>query len=89
MKYICIVKWNKVESRNKSVKHSQLLFNKDVKRRVKDGKIVAEGMLVLVEGNLFYTEEAFEKFASDPVIQGLHGKKSWSDITIGFEVPVK
>ncbi|MBO7369866.1 MAG: YceI family protein, partial [Campylobacter sp.] len=47
---------------------------------VKDGKIVAEGMLDLVEGNLFNTAEAFEKFASDPVIQGLHGKKSWSDI---------
>ena len=43
MKYICIVKWNKVESRNKSVKHSQLLFNKDVKY-TQLGKIILQWM---------------------------------------------
>ena len=60
-----------------------------LKYEVKDGKLTATGEIDLVEGNLFNTAEAFEKFASEPVIQGLHGKKSWSDIQIGFEVPVK
>ena len=61
----------------------------ELKYEVKDGKLTATGEIDLVEGNLFNTAEAFEKFATDPVIQGLHGKKSWSDIQIGFEVPVK
>ena len=60
-----------------------------LKYEVKDGKLTATGEIDLVEGNLFNTAEAFEKFATDPVIQGLHAKKSWSDVTIGFEVPVK
>ena len=63
--------------------------NVTLKYEVKDGKLTATGEIDLVEGNLFNTAEAFEKFASEPVIQGLHGKKSWSDIQIGFEVPVK
>lgn len=63
--------------------------NITLKYEVKDGKLTATGEIDLVEGNLFNTAEAFEKFASEPVIQGLHGKKSWSDVQIGFEVPVK
>ncbi|MBP5778666.1 MAG: YceI family protein, partial [Campylobacter sp.] len=61
----------------------------ELKYEVKDGKLTATGEIDLVEGNLFNTAEAFEKFATDPVIQGLHAKKSWSNVTIGFEVPVK
>lgn len=61
----------------------------ELKYEVKDGKLTATSEIDLVEGNLFNTAEAFEKFATDPVIQGLHAKKSWSNVTIGFEVPVK
>ena len=54
---------------------------------VKDGKIIALGTIDLQ--NDFNAKDAFEKFASDPVIAGLHGKKSWSIINLGFEITLK
>ena len=58
-----------------------------LKYEVKDGKLVAMGQIDLQSD--FDAKEAFDKFAADKVIQGLHGKKTWPQIEVGFEVPAK
>ena len=58
-----------------------------LKYEVKDGKLVAMGQIDLQSD--FDAKEAFDKFAADKVIQGLHGKKTWPQVDVGFEVPVK
>lgn len=54
---------------------------------VKDGKIVATGAISLEKD--FGAKDAFEKFSSEKIIAGLHGGKTWEDVQIGFEIPVK
>ncbi|MDU7693601.1 MAG: YceI family protein [Helicobacter sp.] len=57
------------------------------KYEVKDGKLVATGETDLTKN--FGAKDAFETFRNDKVILGLHSKKTFSEINIGFEVPVK
>ena len=58
-----------------------------LKYEIKGDKLVAMGQIDLQSD--FDAKEAFDKFAADKVIQGLHGKKTWPQIEVGFEVPVK
>ena len=59
----------------------------ELKYEVKDGKISANGEIDLNED--FNAKEAFEKFSNDPMVQGLHGKKTWPNVNIGFEIATK
>jgi len=54
---------------------------------VKEGAIKAEGQISLEED--FKLKKAYEAFANDKVIAGLHGQKSWPDVQIGFEIPLR
>ncbi|MGP1506621.1 MAG: YceI family protein [Campylobacter sp.] len=54
---------------------------------VKDGKIVATGTIMLESD--FDAKDAFEKFRSEKIIVGLHAGKTWDEVMIGFEIPVK
>lgn len=58
-----------------------------LKYEIKGDKLVAMGQIDLQSD--FDVKEAFDKFAADKVIQGLHGKKTWPQVDVGFEVPVK
>lgn len=58
-----------------------------LKYEVKDGKILAMGEIDLTTD--FNAKDAFDKFANDPSVSGLHGKKSWPNINVGFEISVK
>lgn len=59
----------------------------ELKYEIKEGKITAMGEIDLTTD--FNAKEAFDKFANNPVIAGLHGKKSWPNINIGFEISTK
>ena len=70
-----------------SVKLNNIEQEVPLKYEVKDGKLKAMGQINLE--NDFGAKDAFAKFKDDKMVAGLHGKKSWPEIEIGFEVPVK
>lgn len=59
----------------------------DMKYEVKDNAIDVSGDIDMEKE--FDMKNAFETFASDKVIQGLHAKKTWPTVTISFKVPLK
>ncbi|MCR4942558.1 MAG: YceI family protein [Campylobacter sp.] len=58
-----------------------------LKYEVKDGKLKGMGQINLESD--FGMADAYTKFKEDKMIQGLHGKKTWPEVEVGFEVPVK
>ena len=58
-----------------------------MKYEVKDSKLIASGEIDF--NSDFNAKDAFEKFSTDKIIAGLHSKKTWPNIIVGFEVPVK
>ncbi|BCX80268.1 YceI family protein [Campylobacter sp. 19-13652] len=56
-----------------------------LKYSVENGVLKASGVI----NQLDFMPEAFDKFKTDKVIQGLHGKLTHPEVTIIFEAPVK
>lgn len=59
----------------------------DMAYEVRADKLIARGTIDIAKD--FGTAEAFEKFKNDKIIQGLHGKNTWSEVEVGFEVKLK
>lgn len=59
----------------------------DMKYEVKGDKLTAMGKVDFDKD--FKAKKAYTTFAEDKLIKGLHGGVSYSDIDVGFEVPVK
>ena len=53
---------------------------------VSENKIIAKSNIDLSAD--FALNNAYEAFKTDKIIEGLHGKKTWSDVEIGFEISV-
>ena len=61
----------------------ELTFNYEVV----ENKIVAKATIDLSTD--FALNNAFENFKNDKIIEGLHGKITWQDVEIGFEIALK
>lgn len=70
-----------------SVKFNNVEKEIPMKYEVKDSKLIASGEIDF--NSDFNAKDAFEKFSTDKIIAGLHSKKTWPNIIVGFEVPVK
>lgn len=98
--YIANLKNSKIEASLKDAKGDEVSGNvtgvitfNDVTKEIPMTYNIADGKLV-VKGEVnintdFKTEEAFNALANDKQISALHGKKTWEEVEIYFDVDVK